>query len=152
MSRVIVVGAGLYGLIVARTYLQVAGVYDSASSSNSEKPFLEDIPYHFTVSKEDIFNPTKTDLLVIDSASGLGGTWNHERLYPNLLSQNSYGMYEYSDLPMAYVVDCDLDYPNNQFIAGWKINQYMQAWSEKWYLTKRMRFNWKVRDHFVCFG
>ena len=136
---------------MAKTYLQVAGVYDSASS-NSEKPFREDIPYPFTVSKEDIFNPTKTDLLVIDSASGLGGTWNHERLYPNLLSQNSYGMYEYSDLPMASVVDCNPDDPNSQFIAGWKINRYMQTWSQKWDLTKRMRFNWKVRIHFSRIG
>lgn len=136
---------------MAKTYLQVAGVYDSASS-NSEKPFGEDIPYPFTVSKEDIFNPTKTDLLVIDSASGLGGTWNHERLYPNLLSQNSYGMYEYSDLPMASVVDCNPDDPNSQFIAGWKINRYMQTWSQKWDLIKRMRFNWKVRIHFSRIG
>ena len=132
---------------MAKTYLQVAGVYDDASS-NSEKPCLEDVPYPFTVSKEDTFNPTNTDLLIIDSASGLGGTWNHERLYPNLLSQNSYGMYEYSDLPMASVVDRESDDPNGQFITGWKINQYLQAWSEKWDLTKRMRFNWEVSVRF----
>lgn len=83
-------------------------------------------------------------LLIVDAASGLGGTWSSERLYPNLLSQNSYGLYEFSDLPLASVVPPDPKDEDNQFIAGWKINQYLHVWSEKWDLLKHMRFNWKV--------
>lgn len=49
-------------------------------------------------------------------------------------------MYEYNDLPMESVVRSDADDANGQFIAGWKINRYLHVWSEKWDLTKRMRF------------
>lgn len=136
--------SGLYGLIVAKTYLQVSGAYDDGISDNPEKPCLDDLPYPFAASKDEVVEGTKTHLLIIDGASGLGGTWNHDRLYPNLLSQNSYGMYEYSDLPMTSAVGHDEDGPKGQFIAGWKINRYLHAWSEKWDLTKRMRFNWRV--------
>jgi cation diffusion facilitator CzcD-associated flavoprotein CzcO len=83
---------------------------------------------------------------VIDSASDIGGTWAEERLYPNLLSQNSYGLYEFSDLPLSDVVPKEHgDDPRNQFIAGWKINRYLRAWVEKWRLEKHIRLNWKVR-------
>lgn len=83
-------------------------------------------------------------LLVLDAASDIGGTWAEERLYPNLLSQNSYGMYEFSDLPLSQVVPEETTGVGQQFIAGWKINRYLHAWVEKWNLRKHIRLNWKV--------
>ena len=86
-------------------------------------------------------------LLVIDSASDIGGTWAEERLYPNLLSQNSYGLYEFSDLPLADVVpedENDASGTKSQFIAGWKIRRYLRAWVAKWKLEKHIRLNWTV--------
>lgn len=87
--------SGLYGLIVAKTYLQVSGGYDDDTSDNPGKPCLDDLPYPFATSKDEVLEGTRTHLLIIDGASGLGGTWNRDRLYPNLLSQNSYGMYNF---------------------------------------------------------
>jgi cation diffusion facilitator CzcD-associated flavoprotein CzcO len=83
-------------------------------------------------------------LLVIDAGSDIGGTWAEERLYPNLLSQNSYGMYEFSDLPLSQVVPEETTGVGQQFIAGWKINRYLHAWTEKWKLKNHIRLNWKV--------
>lgn len=83
---------------------------------------------------------------MIDSASDIGGTWAEERLYPNLLSQNSYGLYEFSDLPLSDVVPEEhADDIQSQFIAGWKINRYLRVWVEKWQLKKHIRLNWTVR-------
>ncbi|KKK23537.1 hypothetical protein ARAM_003918 [Aspergillus rambellii] len=126
MPRVVVVGAGFHGLIAAKTYLQVTGAYDKAQDG--------EIP---------------DDVLIIDSAADLGGTWAKERLYPNLLSQNSYGLYEFSDLPLATAVSNNLDEKEEgeeeqRFIPGWKINQYLHVWCKKWGLTKRIRLHWKV--------
>ncbi|KAL3478175.1 hypothetical protein BJX99DRAFT_269373 [Aspergillus californicus] len=122
MPQVIVIGAGFHGLIAAKTYLQVTGAYGRTDKEQSDN-----------------------DVLIIDSASEIGGTWAQERLYPNLLSQNSYGHYEFSDLPLDTAVP---DHPgetdNHQFIPGWKINRYLHIWSDKWDLTRRVRLNWKV--------
>ncbi|KAL3491098.1 hypothetical protein BJX62DRAFT_225474 [Aspergillus germanicus] len=124
MPKVVVVGAGYYGLITAKTYLQVTGAY-TRSEKNEDKD-------------ED-------DILIIDSGSEIGGTWVRDRLYPNLLSQNSYGHYEFSDLPLATAVpDTTGGIDEDKFIPGWKINRYLHIWSEKWDLTRRIRLNWKV--------
>lgn len=125
MPQVVVVGAGLHGLIVAKTYLQVAGAY---KSEKTEKGYQD----------ED-------DVLIIDSASDIGGTWSRDRLYPNLLSQNSYGNYEFSDLPLNDAVPDDSEQEgDSSFIPGWKINRYLHVWTEKWDLKRRVRLNWKV--------
>lgn len=128
MPQVIVVGAGFYGLIAAKTYLQVAGGYKKSEKQEQEH-------------QED-------DLLILDSASDIGGTWSRDRLYPNLLSQNSYGNYEFSDLPLNTAVPDDSEQEGYyNFIPGWKINRYLHVWTEKWDLRRRIRLNWKV-----CFG
>ncbi|KAJ0423561.1 hypothetical protein BJY00DRAFT_321686 [Aspergillus carlsbadensis] len=124
MPQVVVIGAGVYGLVVAKTYLQVTGAYN-----RSEKDERND----------------DSDILIIDSASDIGGTWARDRLYPNLVSQNSYGQYEFSDLPLVDAVpDTPAEAVDNKFIPGWKINRYLHIWSRKWDLTRRIRLNWKV--------
>lgn len=130
MPQVIVVGAGFNGLIAAKTYLQVVGGYKSETPKQEHQG-------------EDI-----DDLLIIDSASDIGGTWSRDRLYPNLLSQNSYGNYEFSDLTLKDAVPDDSEKEGDyNFIPGWKINRYLHVWTEKWDLRRRIRLNWKV-----CFG
>lgn len=122
------------------------GAFDDKSTAKSTDEIAE-IPAYFT---ESIDAPPaasfESRLLVIDSASDIGGTWAEERLYPNLLSQNSYGLYEFSDLPLSDVVpEKDADNTHNQFIAGWKINRYLRAWVKKWQLEEHIRLNWTVR-------
>ncbi|KAJ5170037.1 uncharacterized protein N7500_002820 [Penicillium coprophilum] len=147
MERVVIVGAGLYGLIAAKTYLQIVGAYDEKGTTNGTEEIV-DIPLCFAGSIDaSQITSSERRLLVIDSASDIGGTWAEERLYPNLLSQNSYGLYEFSDLPLSDVVPEEhADDTHNQFIAGWKINRYLHAWVEKWQLKKHIRLNWKVDD------
>ncbi|KAL2857367.1 hypothetical protein BJY01DRAFT_231096 [Aspergillus pseudoustus] len=117
MPQVVVVGAGFYGLVVAKTYLQVTGAYD-----RTEKDKQND----------------EEDVLIIDSASDIGGTWARDRLYPNLLSQNSYGHYEFSDLPLATAIpSVPGETDEDKFIPGWKINRYLHIWCHKWDLARR---------------
>lgn len=88
----------------------------------------------------------------MESGESLGGTWAEERLYPNLLSQNSEGLYEFSDMSMSEAmsgVDNEGEASQNtpdedRFIPGWKLNRYLTVWSHKWNLHRYMRFNWKV--------
>jgi hypothetical protein len=144
-SRLIVLG--LYGLIAAKTYLQVTGAYDHNHEETGVVNDQAEIPACFVHKTNSITQDTAHNgLLVIDSASDIGGTWAEERLYPNLLSQNSYGLYEFSDLSLSDVVPEDEgDDTRNQFIAGWKISQYLRAWAVKWKLKKHIRLNWTVR-------
>ncbi|CAI7658941.1 unnamed protein product [Penicillium glandicola] len=146
MERVVIVGAGLYGLIAAKTYLQINGTYDGENTTKSTNEIAE-IPVCFSESIDASPTVSETHLLVIDSATDIGGTWAEERLYPNLLSQNSYGLYEFSDLPLSDVVpEKHGDDTQNEFIAGWKINRYLRAWVGKWQLEKHIRLNWTVED------
>ncbi|KAJ5747060.1 uncharacterized protein N7511_008756 [Penicillium nucicola] len=145
MARVVIVGAGLYGLIAAKTYLQVVGAYDRDTDTKID---LTDVPSCFTAAEQLPSGDAAESLLVMDSASDIGGTWAEERLYPNLLSQNSYGLYEFSDLALSEVVPEEnyQDGTKDQFIAGWKINRYLHAWVEKWKLRRHIRLNWMVDD------
>ncbi|KAI0402593.1 FAD/NAD(P)-binding domain-containing protein [Xylaria palmicola] len=66
----IIVGAGLHGLAVART-LVVDGGYGRPRS-----------------------------LVILDEGRSIGGTWAAERLYSGLKTNNTVGSYEFSDFPM----------------------------------------------------
>ncbi|PLN80192.1 hypothetical protein BDW42DRAFT_194625 [Aspergillus taichungensis] len=154
MARVLIIGAGkrLYGLVAAKTYLQVTGAYD-VSREDKEVPSNPEVPPAFTSScfssgSSTGSASTKPAVLIIDAARSLGGTWAQERLYPNLLSQNSYGLYEYSDLSLKDALPDGEDFEGEdlagQFIPGWKIHRYLQVWCEKWALLERMRLGWRV--------
>ncbi|KIW96852.1 uncharacterized protein Z519_02243 [Cladophialophora bantiana CBS 173.52] len=71
-TRVIIIGAGLAGLVAAKTYLQVC--------NHLERPL---------------------DLIVLDEAKNPGGVWTTERHYPGLTVQAPNGYYELSDFSMV---------------------------------------------------
>ncbi|KAJ9492526.1 hypothetical protein VN97_g710 [Penicillium thymicola] len=127
-----------------RRYLQLVASDETFESTDTDE--ITEIPTCFTESIDaSPAASSESRLLVIDSASDIGGTWAKERLYPNLLSQNSYGLYEFSDLPLSDVVPEEhTDGAHNQFIAGWKINRYLRVWIEKWQLEKHIRLNWTL--------
>jgi hypothetical protein len=141
---------GLYGLIAAKTYLQVTDPHypndDQQCENTEEVPESFQIPRHFRSTHDD------TDLLLLESGSSLGGTWAEERLYPNLLSQNSEGLYEFSDMSLSEAMEgvedegqVYQDTPvEDRFIPGWKLSRYLTVWSHKWNLPQYMRFNWQV--------
>ena len=41
------------------------------------------------------------NVLVVDEAASVGGTWAHERLYPGLVTNNVFGSYELNDFPLV---------------------------------------------------
>lgn len=43
----------------------------------------------------------KGNLLVVDQAKSIGGSWAKERLYPGLKTNNVFGSYEFGDFPMV---------------------------------------------------
>jgi hypothetical protein len=124
------------------------GAYDEEKPNNQVNEIVDELPACFTTPRQSsVKDASKCNLLMIDAAADFGGTWAEERLYPNLLSQNSYGLYEFSDLPLAEVVPKEEEKDTGpQFIAGWKINHYLHAWVKKWNLRKHIRLNWKVRS------
>ncbi|OAG37894.1 hypothetical protein AYO21_07866 [Fonsecaea monophora] len=71
-TRVIVIGAGIAGLVAAKTYLQVC--------KRLGRPL---------------------ELIVFDEAGDPGGVWTTERQYPGLMVQAPNGYYELSDLSMV---------------------------------------------------
>lgn len=70
-TRVIIIGAGIAGLVTAKTYLQVC--------KQLNRPI---------------------ELVVLDEAKDPGGVWSTERHYPGLMVQAPNGYYELSDLTM----------------------------------------------------
>ncbi|GAD93458.1 hypothetical protein ACLA_062960 [Paecilomyces variotii No. 5] len=151
MPRVVIVGAGLYGLIAAKTYLQVTD--PRYLNSDQQYRTAEEVPESFQRPIDSQSPQDGTDLLLLESGSSLGGTWAEERLYPNLLSQNSEGLYEFSDMSLSDAMkgfeDEGLAYQDSpvedRFIPGWKLSRYLTVWSRKWHLTQYMRFNWQVK-------
>ncbi|KAJ5775779.1 uncharacterized protein N7511_000790 [Penicillium nucicola] len=151
MPRVVIVGAGLYGLIAAKTYLQV--VDPNYPNNHQQCQNTDEVPESFQKPKYSQSTQDETELLLLESGSSLGGTWAEERLYPNLLSQNSEGLYEFSDMPLSEQAmeqvegeeQTNQDTPvEDRFIPGWKLSRYLTAWSHKWHLPQYMRFNWQV--------
>lgn len=143
---------GLYGLIAAKTYLQVTDPrYPNNNKQQCEN--TEEVPESFQRPRNTRSTHDDTDLLLLESGSSLGGTWAEERLYPNLLSQNSEGLYEFSDMSLSEAMDGhhvegqadgEDTAVEDRFIPGWKLSRYLTVWSRKWHLPQYMRFNWQV--------
>lgn len=141
---------GLYGLIAAKTYLQVTDPHYPNNNPQCEN--TDEVPESFQRPRHARSTHDDTDLLLLESGSSLGGTWAEERLYPNLLSQNSEGLYEFSDMSLSEAMEGVEDegqaYQDTQiedrFIPGWKLSRYLTVWSRKWQLPQYMRFNWQV--------
>ena len=99
----------LWAFVAAKKYLQFTGAHAPESDS---------------VLGVD-GGPDANSVLVIEPRSDIGRTWARDRLYPNLLSQNSYGQYEFSDLPRSAAVHSPNDDEDHTFIPGWRINRYL---------------------------
>ena len=83
------------------------------------------------------------EILIIDSASSIGGTWAKERLYPGLKTNNPIGTYEFSDFPM---VPEDWNIKPGDFIPGVVVNKYLNASAKKYGVTQKCRLNTRVTD------
>lgn len=83
----------------------------------------------------------QTNILILDYAESLGGTWAAERLYPGLKTNNVVGTYEFSDFPM---VAKEYGLEPGQHIPGKVVNSYLCDFCDAFGLTSRIRFGTKV--------
>ena len=72
-------------------------------------------------------------LTIFEADHCLGGVWNRERVYDELLTESSVGMYEYSDEPVI----CDQ-------ISGKHLSVYLENYARKHNLYQRIQFNNRV--------
>ncbi|KAH0612343.1 uncharacterized protein H6S33_010395 [Morchella sextelata] len=101
MPKVIVVGAGWFGLIAAKTYLHI--------------------------------HPNDS-LLILESASQLGGTWSRERIYGGMITHNAIGALEISDCPLENGTPTAESY-----IIGRDVTNYLYHLATKYSLHDRIQ-------------
>ncbi|KAI0744107.1 hypothetical protein C8Q80DRAFT_879065 [Daedaleopsis nitida] len=82
-------------------------------------------------------------LLVLESASTVGGVWAQSRLYPGLKSNNMLGTYEYPDFPMDFAT---FGVSPGEHIPGPTVHKYLAAYAEHFNVHPRIRFNTHVDD------
>ncbi|KAJ9660986.1 hypothetical protein H2201_006714 [Coniosporium apollinis] len=98
----VIIGAGIHGLSVAKTYKDV--------------------------------NPSHS-IVILDRSSSLGGTWAAERLFTTLKTNDHYGTFEFSDLPMK---------GGAGHIPGPVVHSYLCAYAEKFDLARLVRLSTEV--------
>src|SRR4051812_46114278 len=74
-------------------------------------------------------------ILILDESASLGGVWASDRLFPTLKTNNHYGTFEFSDLPMR---------PGTGHIPGQVVHDYLCEYAEKYDLLQLIRLNSKV--------
>jgi dimethylaniline monooxygenase (N-oxide forming) len=77
------------------------------------------------------------DLTILDSEDTLGGTWAASRIFPELLTQQPYGAYEFTD--MSYDPTDDPPQPGN-YIPSKRVHEYMNKYAETWGVKDKIRF------------
>ncbi|KAK5011750.1 hypothetical protein LTR60_004707, partial [Cryomyces antarcticus] len=82
-------------------------------------------------------NP-EVNLIVLDGSPTVGGVWSEHRLYPGLKSNNMKGKLEYSDFPMDEAI---YRVKHGEHIPGPVLHQYLTAYSKKFDVHRRTRFN-----------
>ena len=86
---------------------------------------------------------SEANILVVDYAGSVGGTWAHERLYPGLKTNNLVGSYEFSDFPLVpeqYGVE------QGQHIPGRVVHHYLRDFCDAYDLTSSIRLRTKVES------
>lgn len=82
-------------------------------------------------------------VVVLDSASSIGGSWSADRLYPGLKSNNLWGSYEYPDFPMLESV---YGVKEGQHIPAAVLHRYLTDFAKHFGIYERTRLSTKVED------
>ncbi|GCB21515.1 phenylacetone monooxygenase [Aspergillus awamori] len=80
-------------------------------------------------------------ILLLDSATTIGGVWAAHRLYKGLKSNNMLGTYEYSDFPMD---SATFGVKPGEHIPGHVLHQYLNAYVDHFNLRDMIRLETKV--------
>lgn len=81
------------------------------------------------------------DIVIMDEAASIGGTWAQERIYAGLKTNNTVGSYEFSDFPMnpeRYSLK------PGQHIPGGTVHRYLCDFADHFGLTSRIRLRTRV--------
>lgn len=107
-----------------------------------------DLPGWYGLGAAKQFHCTQptASLVVLETNSSVGGTWNDDRLYPGLKSNNLLGTYEFPDFPMTTE---RFGVKEREHIPGTVVNTYLKAYAAEFGIDKLIRFNTKVTvaDH-----
>ncbi|PVF91749.1 FAD/NAD(P)-binding domain-containing protein [Serendipita vermifera] len=77
------------------------------------------------------------DLVILESEDTLGGTWCASRIFPELLTQQSYEQYVYPDTP--YEPSNEPPLPGN-YIPSRRVHEYLNRYAELWGVKDKIRF------------
>lgn len=83
------------------------------------------------------------NIVILDSASTIGGVWAEDRLYPGLKSNNLLGMYEFSDFPMDPET---FKVKPGEHIPGQTMHEYLKAYANHFNIYSKIRFSSKVES------
>ncbi|KAM5349440.1 hypothetical protein ACJ41O_005945 [Fusarium nematophilum] len=86
---------------------------------------------------------SEANILILDYAESVGGTWANERLYPGLKTNNLVGTYEFSDFPLVpekYGIE------PGQHIPGHVVYRYLCDFCDSFGLTSMVRLRTKVES------
>ncbi|KAJ4311307.1 hypothetical protein N0V84_010512 [Fusarium piperis] len=81
-------------------------------------------------------------IVVLESASSLGGTWASHRLYPGLKTNNILGTYEWPDYPMNPM---DFEVTPYNHIPGTSLHDYLVRSADHFDIARLIRFNTEVQ-------
>lgn len=87
-------------------------------------------------------NPS-SKVILLETASSVGGVWAKHRLYKGLKSNNMLGTYEFSDFPMTPEV---FGVQPGEHIPGQVVQRYMEKYTEHFGFTDRIRLETKVQS------
>ncbi|KAJ3269889.1 hypothetical protein HK104_005021, partial [Borealophlyctis nickersoniae] len=79
-----------------------------------------------------------TDVTIIEKHDNLGGVWADGRRYGELVSNNNFGLYEFSKMGM------DKDMDSDGFVKGEDIKKYLDSYAKKFDLEKHIRYSTTV--------
>ncbi|KAK3994451.1 cofactor FMO1 enzyme is FAD, partial [Cladorrhinum sp. PSN332] len=82
-------------------------------------------------------------VLIVDDASTVGGTWCKERIYPHLVAEAHYGLFEFSDIKMP---SDDPGVDGHGLITGQAVHNYLSAYAAHFKLDRHLRFNTKIEQ------
>ncbi|KAL3468793.1 hypothetical protein BJX99DRAFT_269051 [Aspergillus californicus] len=80
-------------------------------------------------------------VVVLESATSVGGVWCRERLYNGLQTNNVLGSYEFSDFPMIDVIP---DLKPGKHIPGKAVHAYLEAYTKHFDFADRIRLECAV--------
>lgn len=81
------------------------------------------------------------ELTILESDETLGGTWSKSRIFPELLTQQSLGSYEFADSSVKN--DGKLHQPGN-FIPSGTFHEYLVEYAKEWNIYDKIKYNVKV--------